>query len=592
MANSEIRQCQSCKNTFEIDAQDFQFYEKIKVPPPTWCPECRNIRRMTWREDHTLYKSVCALCKKPTLSIYAPEGPFTVYCRECWWSDKWDSLDYGREYDFSRPFFSQFRELIEAVPRAALTGTGLVNSEYCHASQDLKNCYLVFWGYRSENVQYSFAPIFSRDSCDMFTVENSDHAYEASHSNRLYRTRFAYFSEDCMDSAFLWSCAGCSDCFGCVNLRKQKYSIFNQQFSKEEYLKQMEYWDLGSHTRLEEAKDKFKKLLLSVPQRYSRSVNAVNCSGDVIRDAKNCQSCFSVVSGAENCKYIYFGGLGIKDSYDMSSGGNMSELNYEIMGLTAAQRVFFSVGGGDYRDVYYSTWPDHSSNMFGSAFIRHKKYCILNKQYSPSEYEVMVAKIKKHMDEMPYVDQRGRVYKYGEFFPSELSAFAYNESAAMSWYPKTKQEALSQGFSWKDVPAKERQATTRASDLPDHIRDVKDDILEETILCAHQGKCNEQCGTAFRLTATELNFYREMNLALPRFCPNCRLVQRRGLQNGFKTWNRKCQCAGKISENSVYENTARHEHGESPCGESFQTTFSPERFEIIYCDKCYKAEFF
>jgi hypothetical protein len=33
--------CQNCKKDFTIELDDFRFYEKIKVPPPTFCPEYR-----------------------------------------------------------------------------------------------------------------------------------------------------------------------------------------------------------------------------------------------------------------------------------------------------------------------------------------------------------------------------------------------------------------------------------------------------------------------------------------------------------------------------------------------------------------------
>ena len=36
-------ECQNCKTKFEITADDMRFYERIKVPPPTWCPECRMV---------------------------------------------------------------------------------------------------------------------------------------------------------------------------------------------------------------------------------------------------------------------------------------------------------------------------------------------------------------------------------------------------------------------------------------------------------------------------------------------------------------------------------------------------------------------
>jgi hypothetical protein len=42
-----------------------------------------------------------------------------VYCHECWWSDKWDAIKYGQKFDFNRPFFDQFQELLQKCGRSA-----------------------------------------------------------------------------------------------------------------------------------------------------------------------------------------------------------------------------------------------------------------------------------------------------------------------------------------------------------------------------------------------------------------------------------------------------------------------------------------
>ena len=34
--NQETKTCQNCKAQFIIEPDDFTFYEKINVPPPTW----------------------------------------------------------------------------------------------------------------------------------------------------------------------------------------------------------------------------------------------------------------------------------------------------------------------------------------------------------------------------------------------------------------------------------------------------------------------------------------------------------------------------------------------------------------------------
>ena len=100
----ETRICQNCQSSFVIDAQDFAFYEKMKVPAPTFCPECRLQRRLIFRNEMILYKRKCDLCGKDTISIYHKNSPCIVYCQQCWWSDKWNPTDYAKEYDFNKPY--------------------------------------------------------------------------------------------------------------------------------------------------------------------------------------------------------------------------------------------------------------------------------------------------------------------------------------------------------------------------------------------------------------------------------------------------------------------------------------------------------
>ena len=75
---SETRICQNCKKDFTIEPEDFSFYEKIKVPPPTFCPDCRAQRRFMWRNERSLHKRPCSLCKKDFISIYSKNSPFIV----------------------------------------------------------------------------------------------------------------------------------------------------------------------------------------------------------------------------------------------------------------------------------------------------------------------------------------------------------------------------------------------------------------------------------------------------------------------------------------------------------------------------------
>jgi len=231
-----------------------------------------------------------------------------------------------------------------------------------------------------------------------------------------------------------------------------------------------------------------------------------------------------------------------------------------------------------------------SENLFGCVGLRKKKYCIFNKQYSKEEYFEMVEKIKKHMDDMPYSDKRGVLYKYGEYFPIELSPFAYNATNAQEYFPISKNEAEESGYVWADTAERNYKMDFEIGSLPDDIKDVKGDILGKVIACEHQGSCDQLCTNAFKIIEDELIFYRKMNLPLPRLCPNCRTFERLKQRTGISLYKRTCQCNGGNSKNDTYKNTVSHTHGTEPCGNEFETSYSPDRPEIVYCEHCYQQE--
>ena len=98
---SEKRNCQNCKKEFTIEPEDFNFYEKIKVPPPTFCPLCRAQRRLGFRNERKLFKVKDALTDKEIFSTYPKESGRKIITREAWMGDGWDAMDYSQVYDFS-----------------------------------------------------------------------------------------------------------------------------------------------------------------------------------------------------------------------------------------------------------------------------------------------------------------------------------------------------------------------------------------------------------------------------------------------------------------------------------------------------------
>jgi len=597
--NSETKQCQNCHQNFVIEPEDFLFYDKMKVPPPTWCPECRMVRRLSFRNERYLYKRTCDLCGNSQISIFSPEGGYKIYCNPCWWSDKWDSLDYGRAYDFSRPFFEQFDDLMHAVPMPPVWTTylQLINSEYNNLAGYLRNCYMVSHADHNEDCAYASGLKYSRDSIDVTMLQNSELCYECLNVIRGYKNFYCVDCENSRNLYFCKSCFNCNDCVGCVNLHNKQYYIFNKSYSKEVYQEKYKELNLSSYLTLEKIKSEASALWSKYPVKFMHGRHNVNSSGDYIYDSKNTLFSYEMF-GAEDCKYCQFASTKItKDAYDYTEWGFGAELIYETLlsGEGITRLKFIAHGIGNVYDAEYSYAIMASSNLFGCLTLRNKKFCILNKQYSEDEYNTLMPRIRKHMDEMPYKDKQGRVYRYGEFFPPELSPFTYNESTAHEYFPLTKKEASHKGLAWRDTEEKSHIPTKSWKDLSDRIEEVDEKILKDIILCQAWDEDAEEalkhnCTKVFRLTYQEFQFYRKNNLPLPRRCYNSRHHERTKFRNPLKLWHRSCQCSGEKSSNGVYQNTVQHAHGNNACPNEFETSYAPERPEIVYCEQCYQAE--
>ncbi|MDA2922229.1 hypothetical protein MYX07_03100, partial [Patescibacteria group bacterium AH-259-L07] len=554
--NQETKTCRNCQSEFIIEPEDFDFYNKINVPSPTFCPACRLQRRLAWRNDRTLYKRKCSLCKEEIIAMYSSEVAFPVYCRSCWYSDKWGGLEYGQGYNFSLSFLEQFKKLMHTVPRLALQVDNCVNCDYTNQIVDSKNCYLVSSASDNEDCMYSHRILNSKNLVDCFLLLKSENCYESIECWDCSQLIFSENAADNFNLLFCYDARGSQNCFMSSNLRLASYHFYNQKLSSQEFKKRMKQIDTGSYKNIQHYRKEFDGLLQKNIHRYSNFKNVVNSVGDSFSNAKNCYYFFNGAD-AENCRYCLFVN-DAKDSVDINNGCCTMELNYEVCTTgVKAYNIKFSVDTWpEARNISYSDCCRNGSHdLFGCISLRKKSYCILNKQYNRQEYEKLREKIIRHMNDMPYTDKKNRIYEYGEFFPAELSPFAYNESVAQEYFPLSQEQAIQQNYGWRKIDKPRYQPTIETDALPDHIKDVNDDILDQIITCAHKGRCNDQCTTAFKIISDELNFYRRMNLPLPRLCPNCRHYERFKRRKPIKLWRRQCMCDYK-----VYKNTREHKH--------------------------------
>ncbi|MBI2889089.1 MAG: hypothetical protein HYY10_04160 [Candidatus Liptonbacteria bacterium] len=582
---TEVRTCQNCKQEFTIAPEDFDFYKKVKVPPPTFCWKCRFQRRLTYRNERNPFWATSGKSGKRILSIFPPEAGVTVYDEKEWRSDDWDGMDYGRDYDFSRPFFEQIHELAKTVPRFGPHTEDNVNCEYLVNTGWSKNCYLVCNTSYAEDCAYGNAMDYCKSSFDCSHVTKCERCYGCFWTRESYQTHFSTRSISNASSWCLFGCKGMTDCFGCVNMMNKSHYIFNQPYSREEYEAKIGAMKLNTWSGLQKAKAEAFAFAAKFPVAYLNGVLNDNVTGEYVSESKNVQYGY-LVNGGRDLKYVQYLQIpGAEDSQDLTIWGEKHILGYEnaTSGLGVSNCQFLEGCWAEVFDSQYCIACRNISNCFGCVGLKKKQCCIFNKQYSKGEYEKLKAKIIAHMNAMPFVDKAGRVYKYGEFFPAEHALCGYNISLANEHFPLTKEEALAQGYLWTDMKYGDHKVTVMPDKIPDAIEDVPDTFTKEILECM-------QCKKAFRVVPMELEFLKAVKIPVPRTCGDCRHSERISRRAKAFLYHQTCECAGAKSSNGVYANFTKHIHGDVPCPEEFETSHDKSRPEIVYCLKCFWAE--
>lgn len=558
------KRCRQCGASFAIEADDLAFYDSVSpvfagqkqaIPPPTLCPDCRQQRRWAFQNQRFLYHRPSDATKKEIISVYSPEKPFTVYEKAEWL--KVDNDRFSREYDFGRPFFAQFGELFAQTIKESISQTGeMVNSDYMHFGGWHKNCYLIFDAGKCEDCMYGTFIGYCKSCMDVLDMQRNELCYDCVDLNDCYDMLHATFCRNCSSSAYLFDCIGCKNCIGCVNLRNKQYYAFNEPVGKERFEALWKKAFDGSWATQQAMEKKWRAFALTQPRRPVHNVNSPRSTGDYLTNCDHAVQCYKCLE-ARDCKHCQYVVWRVNDCHDVSCFGESMEFCYE---LSASGGVYGKITengccfnaymyyGGN--SVFYSiNVHENCKNIFGCCDVRAKRYCILNKQYTQGDYEALVPRIVEHMRASG---------EWGEFFPMTLSPFCYNETLALNYYPLTREEAAARGLRWKEADPKQYLPATCVPE--DDIRNVSDAMVKELLAC-------ERCRKNYRVIARELAFYRDKGLPVPRLCTDCRYLERVARRNPQKLWTRTC--------------------GE--CGAEIQTTYAPDRPEIVYCESCHLA---
>ncbi len=522
---------------FYVTDEDQAFYEKMGMPIPTLHPIERQKQRIRFRNFRNLYMRPSDMSGEMIISMYDEDSPYKVYSREEWWQDSWDAKEYGRDFDFSRSFFEQWHELNLAVPKIALLQYQNENCDYGNFVYKSRNCYMVFGCVGNEDCLYGHIVWRSSNCLDGLYIYECQWTYECTDCVGCYEV---FYSEECVNCSeiyFSYDCLNCKNCFGCTNLRGKQWCFLNEQLSEEEYKNKLaEVMPLTQESVAEFSK-KLEEMKRAAIHPSAFGTNNENVTGNHIYFSKNTYYGFDIKK-CEDSKYLFTVG-DYKDCYDMSFSPGKGELMYQCLAVAAD-------GGGHYNvccydsldsaDIYYSDNCYSCKNCFGCSGLRNAQYCILNKQYSKEEYEIVKGRIIEHMK---------KTGEHGEFFPHEISPFAYNESVVQEYHPLTKDQVLSSGYRWKE----------KEEDV------VSGEANQEVATCIVTGK-------RFKIISQELDFLKKFGLPLPNKHPDQRHLERMNLRNPRSLWPRKC----------------------AKCDIEIWSSYSPEKGEKVLCEPCYLGE--
>jgi hypothetical protein len=544
--------CSNCNSDFPVTESDQEFYKTMKVPAPTWCADCRYQRRLAWRNERVLYSRKCDGTGEQMLSVYSEDKPFPVYNNDYWYSDKWDALDYGRDYDFTRPFFEQFEELTNMVPQLARSVVKNDNCDYVNQCGMSKDCYLIFEADHDRNCYYSNNIFDSRDCMEILHGTNNELCYECVDCHDSYDLKCSQDSKNCSESWFLKNCIGCMNCFGSVNLRNKQYYFLNQKYSKEEYEQKVKAVNLASYAGLQNMRAQFAELANKFPQKYIHGIKNEDSTGDYISHTERCYNCFDL-HNSQDCRNVNIA-RNMKMVHDVLAFGSKPgvEFSYEVHETGAGTRniLFSDQIWGTCHDISYSKLcVTGSKYLFGCVGLRRAEYCILNKQYSKEEYEEMLPRIIRHMES---------TQEWGQFFPMNIAPYGYNETMAQDYFPMSKEDVLAKGLKWKDKDQRDYQPAEM--EVPDAVSDVPDTITNALLACT-------DCAKNYRIIGQELRFCRGRGVPLSKKCPDCRHYDRLKLRNPQHLHDREC----------------------AKCQTPLKTSYAPDRPEAIHCESCYEG---
>ena len=507
------RVCAITGEKWMMTEEEIGWYRKFNVPPSKYSPSARIKLVMGYFVVFDMWYNKHADTGAPIISTTHPASGIRVLPDLEWFNR--DFISHGQNLQASNSFFDQLYALSRRVPVAATFNYKVPENSVAFISFGDQDSYFVL-ACKSKRSFFCGNAHDVEDSAELVAVENVRQSYAVVHSQRIFNCRFLLECYDCINSHFLFDCRNCEFCFGATNQRNKKYLWFNEQLSKEEWERRFAEIDLRSREALDEIQQHFSELMQTQtvwPENFN--VNAVDSSGEYIIESTDVRDGYYIMRGCRNLdNSCYAFGLPSHDCYTVCAPIGASDCYYGIGQEQCSQvRFALSILARNMNTEYCNVCFD-CENCFGCIGLRHKKFCILNKQYTEEEYWKVLDELKCAMLD------RG---EYGELPPMKFGTQHWSGSGARVLYGASKDECLKLGAvdfpvgaEGSEGPIVDSASLHSLDSIPDRI----DSIEEVTGKPYFDPAANRR----FSYQKTELELYARLGVAPPRKHPTRRLT--------------------------------------------------------------------
>ncbi len=444
--------------------------------------------------------------------------PLVYYKNELWFSrypdtsrvqikkDNWENTENIKDYLSDKWFFNDFQKLFLETPLDNIIQIGKnENTRYADMIINSKNVYLSSWIARdNENILYSFRV---REFCknvfnSIWVVSNSNNVYSCVWISNSFNIFYSSSINNSNNIYFSSNLTWCTECILCNDLENSSYYIENKKYSKKDYLVKKE----------EILKDKknYLKLYKKVDKNWKK-YNTENVTWTNITESENIEN-GNFIFNCKNWRNIMYGWSNndgqnwydsmiiwkwIKDIY----GVNMCWAN--------SSNIYNSLTIGWSHNIMYSMFLETCSYCIWCIWLKNKSYCILNKQYTKKEWEILADKIFTKME---------NDWILWDFFPWEINPFYFNDTIAGILWNFSKETAEKKWYIWRnkeiktDIP--EWSDIITITDLNDYQWynenwnwEINPEILKKVIV--------DEKGDYYRIVQIEYDFLMKHSLPLP-----------------------------------------------------------------------------